>query len=158
MLRIMRAAAFAAVLGGGVLRAGDAETVRRAAEAGDAAAQNEMGWRCRMGTEGEARSDGEAARWYRLAAEQGLAAAQLNLGEMVAAGRGAAQSDAEAARWYRLAAEQGFAAAQRALGLAYRDGRGVDRSAGEAARWLGLAAEQGDTVAREALGRMGEGR
>jgi len=48
----------------------------------------------------------EAARWYRLAAEQGFAMAQYNLGLMYNNGEGVAQDYAEAARWLRLAAEQ----------------------------------------------------
>ena len=56
--------------------------------------------------------DAEAVRWYRLAAEQGHASAQFNLGLMYARGLGVSEDDAEAVRWYRLAAEQGHASAQ----------------------------------------------
>ena len=56
--------------------------------------------------------DAEAVRWYRLAAEQGYAGAQNNLGIMYATGRGVPEDDAEAVRWYRMAAEQGEADAQ----------------------------------------------
>ena len=41
----------------------------------------------------------EAVRWYRLAAEQGLARAQTNLGFMYANGSGVPQDAAEATRW-----------------------------------------------------------
>ena len=64
--------------------------------------------------------DAEAGRWYRLAAEQGDAAAQRNLGLMYANGRGVPEDDAEAVRWYRLAAEQGLASAQYSLGFSVR--------------------------------------
>jgi hypothetical protein len=47
-----------------------------------------------------------AARLYRLAADQGRAEAQYNLGVMHANGQGVAQDDAEAVRLYRLAADQ----------------------------------------------------
>ena len=57
----------------------------------------------------------------RLAAEQGDADAQYNLGTMYATGQGLSQNNAEAARWYRLAAEQGDANAQR--NLMYLEGR-----------------------------------
>ena len=53
--------------------------------------------------------DAEAVRWFRLAAEQGDATAQNNLGVRYGTGRGVPQDDAEAVRWYRLAAEQGHA-------------------------------------------------
>ena len=59
--------------------------------------------------EGVAEDDAEAVRWYRLAADQGLAIAQNNLGWMYDNGEGVAEDDAEAVRWYRLAADQGHA-------------------------------------------------
>ena len=55
--------------------------------------------------------DAEAVRWYRLAAEQGDANAQYNLGVRYGAGEGVPPDDAEAVRWFRLAAEQGDATA-----------------------------------------------
>jgi TPR repeat protein len=58
-------------------------------------------------------------RWYRLAADQGDADAQFNLGVMYDTGRGVPQDDAEAERWYRLAADQGDANAQSNLGVMY---------------------------------------
>ena len=62
--------------------------------------------------EGVPEDDVEAVRWYRLAAEQGLALAQYNLGVMYDNGEGVPEDDVEAVRWYRLAAEQGLALAQ----------------------------------------------
>ena len=59
---------------------------------------------------------GEAVRWYRRAAEQGIARAQFNLGLMYVKGQGVPQDDGEAARWYRKAAEQGDPDAQNNLG------------------------------------------
>ena len=53
----------------------------------------------------------EATRLYRLAAEQGDARAQCNLGLMYEHGDGVPQDHAEAARLYRLAADQGDARA-----------------------------------------------
>ncbi len=54
----------------------------------------------------------EAVKWYRMAAEQGDAKAQSNLGFMYDNGQGVPQDYAEAAKWFRLAAEQGDADAQ----------------------------------------------
>ena len=67
-------------------------------------------------------------RWYRLAAEQGHASAQFNLGFMYATGEGVPEDDTEAVRWYRLAAEQGHASAQTILGLKYATGQGARRT------------------------------
>ena len=58
----------------------------------------------------------EAVRWYRKAADQGIAQAQYILGTMFYHGRGVAQSDEEAARWYHKAADQGHVQAQHELG------------------------------------------
>jgi TPR repeat protein len=54
-------------------------------------------------------------RLYRLAAAQGDAAAQFNLGVKFENGQGVAQDKAEAIRWYRLAAAQGEATATATL-------------------------------------------
>jgi TPR repeat protein len=96
----------------------------------------------------------EAVRWYRLAAEQGLADAQHNLGCLFKDGRGVAQDDGEAVRWYRLAAEQGHAKAQLSLGLGFHLGKGVKQDYVEAVRWYRLAAEQGNADAQFLLGEM----
>ena len=42
-------------------------------------------------------------------AEQGIASAQLNLGNMYQRGEGVRKDDEEAVRWYRLEADQGYA-------------------------------------------------
>ena len=56
---------------------------------------------------------GLALRLYRLAAEQGDADAQNNLGGMYAEGLGVPADPVEAYMWFELAAEQGHAMAGR---------------------------------------------
>jgi TPR repeat protein len=46
---------------------------------------------------------------FRLAADQGNAQGQVNLGYMYQLGLGVKQSDKEAVKWYRLSAEKGNA-------------------------------------------------
>ena len=102
----------------------------------------------------------EAAKWYRLAAEQKIAAAQFNLGILYSEGEGVKQSQPEAAKWLRLAAEQGIAKAQSALGVVYYIGKGIEQNHAEAAKWFRLAAEQEIDRAQFNLGilyRNGEG-
>ncbi|MGH8120574.1 MAG: tetratricopeptide repeat protein, partial [Gammaproteobacteria bacterium] len=53
--------------------------------------------------------DKEAVKWYRLAAEQGFAQAQINLGWFYSEGRGVVQDDVYAYMWYILAASVGTA-------------------------------------------------
>ena len=78
----------------------------------------------------------EAARLYKLAADQGYAGAQYALGRFYESGRGGlAKDDQEAARLYKLAADQGSAVAQTALGVLYESGRGgLAKNDQEAAR------------------------
>jgi hypothetical protein len=56
-----------------------------------------------------AQSYTEAAKWYRKAAEQGHAEAQVQLGVLYSNGLGVAANTAEATKWLLKAAEQGHA-------------------------------------------------
>ena len=49
----------------------------------------------------------EAVKWYRLAADQGNADAQLNLGSMHANGQGVTQDYARAHMWLNISASSG---------------------------------------------------
>ncbi len=89
--------------------------------------------------------------WLPLA-EQGMAAAQFNLGVMYEKGRGVKQDDFEAVKWFRKAAEQGMADAQFNLGFMYDKGRGVKQDDFEAVKWFRKAAEQGHAKAQALLG------
>jgi hypothetical protein len=93
--------------------------------------------------QGVAQDYKEAVRWYRLAAEQGNALAQVKLGLMYDKGQGVAQDYTEAVRWYRLAAEQGDASAQFNLGLMYYAGQGVPQDYIQAHMWFNLAGAGG---------------
>ena len=66
-------------------------------------------------------------QWFRKAAEQGGAKAQLNLGLMYVNGRGVRQDYAQAAQWFSKAAEQGYAQEQFGLGVMYGAGQGSDK-------------------------------
>jgi TPR repeat protein len=102
---------------------------------------------------GVAHDYAEAVRLYRLAAEQGHASAQFQLGNMFEHG-----DAAETIRWYRLAAQQGHAEIQFTMGRMFQ--YGVAKDAAEAIRWYHLAAEQGHAEAQFTLGFMfdkGEG-
>ncbi len=84
----------------------------------------------------------EAMKWYRKAAEQGLAIAQFNLGSMYYNGEGVPQDYADALQWYRKAAEQGESHAQYNLGVMYEEGRGVPQDYLQAHMWYNLAASR----------------
>ncbi len=74
----------------------------------------------------------ESIKWYTLAAEQGNANAQFNLGYMYCNGQGVDPNYVESFKWYKFAAEQGNANAQYNLGVMYGNGHGVEQSYVEA--------------------------
>ena len=82
-------------------------------------------------------------KWYRLAAEQGYAMAQSDLGQMYRKGQGVPQDYAEAGKWYRLAAEQGYASAQFTLGRLYQIGKGVPQDFVTTHMWFNIAVANG---------------
>jgi TPR repeat protein len=96
----------------------------------------------------------EAAKWYTLAARQGVIAAQFTLGVMYAQGLGVAANHAQSARWYDKAARQGDSDAQFALGLLHSQGVGVKRDQALAVEWFKQAAIGGLAVAQASLGLM----
>ena len=115
---------------------------------------NSFSGRCTNSGQGVPQNYAEAVKWYRLAADQGSAAAQTNLGDIYDLGHGVPQNYAEAVKWYRLAADQGSAAAQNNLGALYASGHGVPQNYTEAVKWYRLAADQGDDIAQYNLGVM----
>ena len=97
-----------------------------------------------------------AMRVLRPLAEQGLAAAQFNLGLLYANGQGMPKDDAQARQWYEKAAAQGHPEAQVNLGILLVYGRGVTQDYKIAAYWLRLSANQGNDLAQRKLGLMYE--
>lgn len=134
----------------------DADWIRRAAEEGDAGAQNDLGL---MHSEGKGvpMDPQEALKWLRRAAEQGLAEAQSNLAIMLGTGAGVPADIQESLKWLRRAAEQGVAVAQFNLAALYHLGDGVEQDDQEAEKWLRLAAAQGHERARQNLKLLLEG-
>ena len=99
--------------------------------------------------EGVPQDDKTAVKWYTLAAEQGYASAQYNLGLKYANGEGVPQDDKTAVKWWTLAAEQGDASAQNNLGNMYRLGTEVIQDKVYAHMWANLAGSNGSKKGRE---------
>ena len=78
-----------------------------------------------------------------MAAEQGHANAQSNLGNMYRSGEGIPQNDKTAVKWYTLAAQQNYALAQYALGFMYSAGNAALRDYKLAYMWYDIAASNG---------------
>jgi TPR repeat protein len=92
---------------------------------------------------GVPKDDKEAVKWYRKAAEQGLADAQCKIGRHYVLG----MDYKEAAKWYHKAAEQGNAYAQLNLGGMYMNGKGVPQDNVESYAWLNISATQAEKYA-----------
>jgi len=134
------------------------EAVKRAAERGDAAAQYALGVMIeKNGGNNPDKAAAEAAKWYRKAADQGYANAQVILDAVSALKRAAPlnkdaiQIAPEAVKRLRKLAEQGDAAAQFYLGVVYLDRHNGQDDALEASKWLRKASENGHTVAKNLL-------
>ena len=123
------------------------------ARRGNARCQVTMGNAYRTGR-GAPRDPVEAARWYRLAAEQGSDAGQYELGLLYENGTGVARDPNAAVSWYRKAANQGYARAQNMLGRAYENGLATSTNLVLAADWYGKAAEQNLPIAQYNLARL----
>lgn len=93
----------------------------------------------------------------RLAAANGDASAEFEVGARLAAGKGTSQDFAEAARWYQRSASKGFAQSQYRLGTLYERGLGVAKDLGRARVWYGRAAEQGNVKAMHNLAVLAAG-
>lgn len=93
-----------------------------------------------------------AVKWWRNAADLGIAEVQYCLGVCYENGNGVEKDSQEAVKWYRKAAEQGYAVAQCNLGNCYCNGLGVEKDYQEAVKWYRKATEQGNAGAQYNLG------
>jgi TPR repeat protein len=89
---------------------------RSAAEAGDFAAQNNLGELFELGR-GVAKDPAQAYGWYQKSAENGFAPAQFNLARLLAFGVGTERNTPEAREWAEKAQAQGVAQAAELLKL-----------------------------------------
>ena len=139
----------------------DIESLRTAAEQGDANAQFTVGHKYDAG-DSVPENDREAVRWYQMAAEQGHAAAQFALGAMYAKGEGVAKDYVNAYVWVNLAVAQGHS------GTYYGDDGDVEgtnlkdwlrerMSAEEVTAGQKLSSELWESIGRR-RNRRGEGR
>jgi S1-C subfamily serine protease len=94
----------------------------------------------------------EAAKWFQLAADQGVAGAENSLGYLYEHGMGVAQNYATALDWYRKAADQQDSKAEFNLALMYEKGIGVPKDQAEAIRLLRMSAIKGFSGAQITLG------
>jgi len=110
--------------------------------------------------EGVEENKAEAAKWFRLAAEQDHAKAQYYLGNAYRIGQGVEEDQAEAVKWFLRAIESEledeFDEAEVYFHLGQADDlvRGVPEDKAEATEYFRLAADLGH---EEAKAKLGEG-
>ncbi len=115
----------------------------------DPDAQLRLGVRYAEG-DGVIQNHTEAAKWFALAANQGLAEAEYQYGLALLEGRGVVQDYRAAFNWIEKPAKRGYAKAQYSLGELYRFGTGTVIDKARAYLWFNLAAAQGVEAAAKA--------
>ena len=93
---------------------------------------------------------------WNKAADQGIAQAQFNLGNMYKNGQGVAQDYSAAMKWYRMAADQGDADAQYYIEDIYKNGYGMAQNILIAKEWYQKASNRGNSHAINKLKRMAD--
>ena len=86
-----------------------------------------------------------AMKWYTLAAAQGYAQAQTQLGAMYYNGQGVVQDYKTAMKWFTLAAEEGNGSAQYGLSIMHARGQSVAQDDVYAHMWANIAASTTDS-------------
>jgi TPR repeat protein len=101
------------------------DLLAKAATTGNPVALTKLGDRYRMNGNGPKANLATATEFYRQAAVQGYAPAEVALGKAYRLGEGVGVDAGEAAYWYRLAADQGDGIGQMLYGVALFAGDGV---------------------------------
>jgi len=126
-----------------------------AAAVGNSHAAFVLGARLHFGEHGAAVDIPGAVRWYSIAARNGSATANYNLGCLLDKGAEGLPRDPVAANErFRAAAHLGLAAAQNALAINYELGVGTERSFHKAVFWYRKAADSGLSDALFNLGLL----
>lgn len=119
----------------------------RAADQGDAVAQNALGALYQNGR-GVSTDLAKATHLYESAAAQGNRHAMSNLAVLYAGASDKMKDFSEAARWFQRSASLGYVDAQFNLAVLYERGDGVPQSLLDAYKWYTIAAASGDAVAK----------
>ncbi|MEZ5707414.1 MAG: tetratricopeptide repeat protein [Burkholderiaceae bacterium] len=123
-----------------------------AARNGDAKSQHNLGQLFYLTQGAQEQNYDDAYKWFLLAAEQGLPAAQYGLGLLHGHGLGIAGRIDEGIKWLTRAANGGHANAQFWLGLYHANTMGTsDKGTEKALEWLRQSAKNGHPLAAEVL-------
>jgi TPR repeat protein len=120
-----------------------------------ASVQYELGMSYLMGS-GASRSDTEAIKGIRIAADKGYAPAQVAMGYFYENGELVLSDPQQAVSWYKKAATQDDKIGLLSLGKMYYTGAVVSRDLDEAAKWLRRSAEMGEPLSQLYVGLIRE--
>lgn len=130
--------------------------LRREASSGNPASMVTLGLRYDYGLKGASRDLSRAIFWYKKAAGQGYAPAEMILSQRYEVGRGVPMDDRLAVRWLRISAHHGYPPAEDAWGDRYASGQGVPKSGKRALHWYFRAAAHGYGESQDLLGEAYE--
>ena len=137
------------------LSASDLRELKALANGGNVKVQYNLGYMYDHGEGSVTEDKNEAAKWYRMAADQDVAFAQYALAVLYDKGEGVPENKKEAMKWFLLAAEQGVAEAQYHYGFNCMLGLGVNIRGKDAelegAKWLRRASNQGHKEAQRTI-------
>lgn len=124
------------------------------AAVGDEDAQLSVGVAYETGSKAKV-SKTEAAKWYRMAADQGNMEAKFRLARLLQEGEGGVKKNLdEAAKLYQEAAAAGNIEAQNWLGYSYEYGLGLKVDNAKAVEWYRKSADAGLAIGQNNLGLM----
>jgi serine/threonine protein kinase/TPR repeat protein len=133
-----------------------AQLYKQAADAGDDVAQTKYGMICEHGLYGVSANNTEAARYYRMASDQGSAHGMVCFAEMLEAGKGVPAETQEAIRLYRLAAQKNNPKALGALGMKMVHGTSVPKDVASGKELISKQIALGDPTGLFYLARIAE--
>jgi len=126
--------------------------MQEVAEAGDAEAQYSLSLLFKDEMGAVIADLNQSTHWLRLAAKEGYADAQFNLGLQYLNGDGVKRNNTLAFQWFSRSAKQGVAGAQFNLALMYEKGEGTGVDNKQAIKWYQSAAKRGSVNAMQNLG------
>jgi TPR repeat protein len=126
------------------------------ANGGNVGAAASLGRMLSLGLVFGAKNNGEAARYYLMAAEEGHLGSMTRYALFAKDGIGIPKNEALAVKWFRKAADGGQEAAMTNLGGLYESGRGVKQDYAEAARWYRRAVDKNHVFAMHRLALLYE--
>ena len=126
---------------------------RKAADLGDPAAQNEMGYLYVWGL-GVDRDPSQAFKWFARSAGSGWQQAKLNLAVLYMRGIGVTKDAAFGRQLMTDLAQRGNARAQDYLGVMYLDGDGVAKDPRAAEEWFSRSAKSRNPEGEFAMGQL----